>query len=133
MRELERLQMLRKLEEEAAEEQSAPEPSFRPAPAQAIPSTALRTGPKASGFEATTRTPADKEVNLKKQSQFAPALMGVNALIGGNYENKCRPGLRKNKAKQSQFQSPTGEKGPQEFSVENIRPGIVSKICEISG
>ncbi|MHC4752381.1 MAG: hypothetical protein ACYTFW_21215, partial [Planctomycetota bacterium] len=54
MRELERLQMLRKLEEEAAEEQSVPEASYKPAPAQAIPSTALRTGPKACGFEAAT-------------------------------------------------------------------------------
>ncbi|MHC4561087.1 MAG: hypothetical protein ACYS80_27730, partial [Planctomycetota bacterium] len=79
MRELERLQMLRKLEEEAAEEQSVPEPSFRPAPAQTIPSTALRIGPKACDFEAATRTPADKEVNLKKQSQFRK----------GQNERKC--------------------------------------------
>jgi hypothetical protein len=70
MGELERLQMLRKLEQEAAEEQSTP----------AIPSTTLRTGPKACGFEAATQT-AEQEVNLKKQSQFAPALMGVNALV----------------------------------------------------
>ncbi|MHC4557177.1 MAG: hypothetical protein ACYS80_07710, partial [Planctomycetota bacterium] len=91
MRELERLQMLRKLEEEAAEEQSVP----------AIPSTALRIGPKVCGFEAATRAPIDKEVNLKKQSQFAPALMGVNSFVGKDYENKPACGVHKNKAKQT--------------------------------
>jgi hypothetical protein len=134
MRELERLQMLRKLEEEAAEEQSiqaipkacgfeaatpASEEESVPEPDQAIPSTALRTGPSTAlrtgpipindnRDEAATRTPADKEVNLKKQSQFAPALMGVNALVGEDYENKCRPESRENKAKQSQTKPISG-------------------------
>jgi hypothetical protein len=75
MRELERLQMLRKLEEEAAEEQSVPEPC----------------------------PPVEKKVNLKKQSQFAPALMGAKSFVGDSYENKTRPELRENKAKQSQM------------------------------
>ncbi|MHC4752401.1 MAG: hypothetical protein ACYTFW_21320 [Planctomycetota bacterium] len=100
MRELERLQMLRKLEEEAAEEQSAPA-----IPSTALrtgPSTALRTGPKACGFEAATQT-AEKEVNLKKQSQFVSAQVGVKSFVGEDYENKSRPGLRENKPKQSQM------------------------------
>jgi hypothetical protein len=78
MRELERLQMLRKLEEEAAEEQSAP----------AIPSTALRTGPKACGFEAATQK-AEKKVNLKKQSQFAPAQINPVPDCGKTKPNKA--------------------------------------------
>jgi hypothetical protein len=89
MRELEKLRLMRQME------QSAP----------AIPSTALRTGPKACGFKAATQKTV-KKVNLKKQSQFSPALMGVNSLVGGNYENIARPGMRENKAKQSQFDNP---------------------------
>ncbi|MHC4556587.1 MAG: hypothetical protein ACYTFW_02815 [Planctomycetota bacterium] len=94
MRELEKLRLMRQMEEKATEQQSAP----------AIPSTALRTGPKACGFEAATQK-AVKKVNLKKQSQFAPALMGVTSFAEGNYENISRPGRRENKAKQSQFQA----------------------------
>jgi hypothetical protein len=38
---------------------------------------------------------------LKKQSQFA-AQMNVNSVARKDYRNKTRPGLAKNKAKQSQ-------------------------------
>jgi hypothetical protein len=37
--------------------------------------------------------------------------MGVTSLIGVNYENKPRPGLRENKPKQSQFHTPELPKG----------------------
>jgi len=39
--------------------------------------------------------------DLKKQSQFAPDLKSVNSFLKGDYENKSRPGSRKNKANQS--------------------------------
>jgi hypothetical protein len=95
MRELERLKVLRQMQEKAAEQQSAP----------AIP--------KACGFEAATQKTA-KQVNLKKQSQFSSALIGVNSLVGEAYENKCRPEQRENKAKQSQTEPNSG-------------PGVVSR------
>ncbi|MHC4557690.1 MAG: hypothetical protein ACYS80_10355 [Planctomycetota bacterium] len=85
MRELERLRLMRQMEEKAAEQQSAP----------AIP--------KACGFEAATQKAA-KEVNLKKQSQFSPPLMGLTSFTGGSYENIPACGVQKNKPKQSQFQ-----------------------------
>jgi len=49
---------------------------------------------------------ADNEVDLKKQSQFAPALMSVNSFAGKVYEDISRPGLRENKPKQTQFHAP---------------------------
>ncbi|MHC4559868.1 MAG: hypothetical protein ACYTFW_07610 [Planctomycetota bacterium] len=94
IRELERFKVLRQMEEKTAEEQLA----------QAIP--------QACGFEAATHEPA-KQANLKKQSQ-SPALMGVTSLVGDNYENIAHPGLRENKAKQSQFHQttlPAGARG----------------------
>jgi hypothetical protein len=83
LKELESRQVMRELKERQAE------------PAQAIP--------KACGSEAATRTTEGK-VNLKKQSQFAPAQMRAKSFLKGDYENKPRRGLRRKKAKQSQFQ-----------------------------
>jgi hypothetical protein len=77
--------------------------------------------------------PGTAKRNLKKQSQFSPALIGAKSFIGDSYEKMPACKVRENKAKQSQFQSPTEEKGPKEFSVGNIRPDIVSRICEIGG
>jgi len=54
---------------------------------------------------------ADNEVDLKKQSQFTPAQIGANSFVGKDYENKPSPGLRENKAKQSQFHTPSPTKG----------------------
>ncbi|MHC4559445.1 MAG: hypothetical protein ACYS80_19295, partial [Planctomycetota bacterium] len=61
MRELERLRLMRQIEQKAA-----PEASFQHAPSQAIPSTALRTGPipiNDNRDEAATQK-TEKEVNL---------------------------------------------------------------------
>jgi hypothetical protein len=114
MRELERLKVLRQMEHKAAEEKSA----------SAIP--------KACGFEAATQK-TTKQVNLKKQSQFKPDQVSAKSFVGDSYGNKSACGVQKNKPKQSQFQSTIGGKGFKEFSVENIRPDIVSRICEIGG
>ncbi len=51
------------------------------------------------------------DYNYAKQSQFAPAQMNVNSFVGERYENNSRPGLRENKAKQSQFHAPAPTKG----------------------
>jgi hypothetical protein len=41
--------------------------------------------------------------NLKKQSQFAPALIGATSFVKGDYDNKPACGAEENKANQSQF------------------------------
>jgi hypothetical protein len=79
MRELERLRLMRQMEQKTVEEQSAP----------AIP--------KACGFEAATQKTA-KKANLKKQSQFKPDQVGVNSFVGENYENNSACEVQKNKA-----------------------------------
>jgi len=40
---------------------------------------------------------------LKKQSQFAPAQVGTKSFMKGDYDNIAAGGVKKNKAKQSQF------------------------------
>jgi len=84
MNELKRIQLMREIEQQVADqEQPAPE-----------------SGP-----------PAKKKVDLKKQSQFAPALMGVTSFIRGAYGNKTNSGAEENKANQSQFHAPALTKG----------------------
>jgi hypothetical protein len=79
LKELESRQMMRELKErEAAKEQFAPE-----------------GGP----------SPGEK-VDLKKQSQFAPAETGAKSCVLREYENTPRCGERASKAKESQFQGP---------------------------
>ncbi|MHC4749857.1 MAG: hypothetical protein ACYTFW_08275 [Planctomycetota bacterium] len=78
MRELERLRLMRQMQEkDAAEEQSALE----------------------------SCSPADQKVNYAKQSQFVTPQIGVNSMIGENYENISACEVQKNKAKQSQSQA----------------------------
>jgi hypothetical protein len=57
-------------------------------------------------FKGDANLPQDHKVNYAKQSQFAQAQMGVNSFVGERYENKSHPGLRENKANQSQFPPP---------------------------
>ena len=75
LNELERLRLLRELEQaDAAEEQ----------------------------FEPEQCPPAEKEVDFKKQSQFMPAQMNASFFERKDYENIPRPILRENKPKQTQ-------------------------------
>jgi len=84
MAEIQRLQLMRELKQaKADEQQSAPE----------------------------HRSTADNEVDLKKQSQFAPAQMGVTSFTGKDYENISHRTSGENKAKQSQFHAPSPTKG----------------------
>ena len=54
-------------------------------------------------FKMEASLSGDHKVNYAKQSQFAPAQMGVNSFVAERYENNTRRGLLENKAKQSQF------------------------------
>jgi hypothetical protein len=81
--------------------------------ARAIPSTKLRTGPKSCGFEAATRhLTAKKKGDLKKQSQFAQAIIGAKSFMKGDYDNKPANDFEENKAKQSQFKTDMRLTGP---------------------
>ena len=56
---------------------------------------------------------ARQKSDLKKQSQFAPALMGTNSCVRKDYDDEPPAGAPENKAKQSQSQEPTapGQRG----------------------
>jgi hypothetical protein len=62
-----------------------------------------QSGPEAS-------LPTQQKGGLKKQSQFAPAQMGVKSCLAKAYENKPRRGSRQDKPKQSQFHMPAPTK-----------------------
>ena len=92
-----------------------------------------QTIPKACGFEAAARSmqnspslrdevatpPAEKKGDLKKQTQFAPELMGTTTYLKGDYENKPACGVEENKANQSQSPAPelTKRAGKREKSL----------------
>ena len=79
-----------------------------------------QTIPKAFGFEAATQSmraypslrdeaatrPAEKKDDLKKQSQFAPELMGATSFVKGDYDKIPAGGEEENKANQSQSPAP---------------------------
>jgi hypothetical protein len=81
MHELERQQLVRQFQQQDENEQQS---------AQAIP--------KACGFEAATR-PEEKQVDLKKQSQFVPGVIGAKSFMKGAYGNNSPAGDEPNKAK----------------------------------
>ena len=66
--------------------------------------------PKACGFEAATQI-AEKKTDLKKQSQFVPALMGVTSFVKRSCGSKPAAGAGENKANQSQFPASELPKG----------------------
>ena len=73
MRELERYQLIRQIEQQDAEQQHEPSPSLRD--------------------EAATQNPtAEKNSDLKKQSQYAPVLMGATSFVKEDYGNITFPG-----------------------------------------
>jgi hypothetical protein len=61
-------------------------------PVQAIPITIN------DNQDETATSKAEEQVDLKKQSQFAPALMGVTPFVKGGYSNKPAGGDDENKA-----------------------------------
>ncbi|HUT47602.1 MAG TPA: hypothetical protein VMX36_15070, partial [Sedimentisphaerales bacterium] len=89
--------------------------------------------------------PAEKKGNLKKQSQFAPALMGATTYVKGDYENKPagraeenKPNSKPNKPNpsghsmsvrncrtdQSQFQVSPNEKGGEKREAGKLLAGL---------
>jgi hypothetical protein len=65
--------------------------------------------------KAATR-PAEKECDLKKQTQFAPAQVDVTSFVKGDYGNMPAHGVEENKANQSQFPAPALTKGVKQRS-----------------
>ncbi|MGB2864109.1 MAG: hypothetical protein WBC05_12340, partial [Sedimentisphaerales bacterium] len=59
----------------------------------------------------TATRPAEKKVDLKKQSQYAPAEVGATSYLKGDYENISAGGAEENKANQSQFPAPEPTEG----------------------
>jgi len=94
MNELKRHEIMRRIEYQDADEQYEPSPSLRD--------------------EAAARRPAEKKGGLKKQTQFAPELMGTTSFVKRDYENNPADRIEENKAKQSQSVRPldVGEELP---------------------
>ncbi|MGB2863745.1 MAG: hypothetical protein WBC05_10510 [Sedimentisphaerales bacterium] len=96
MKELKRYEIMRRIEHEDAGEQLY---------------LHAQTIPKASGFEAATESVRDeaatpKKGDLKKQTQFAPELIGVTPFVKRDYSNIPAGRIEENKANQSQFHLP---------------------------
>jgi hypothetical protein len=96
LRELERRQIIRQFQQQEAEQQFEPSPSLRD--------------------EAATRrdvaaTRGEKNSDLKKQSQFAPGLIGATPFIKGFYDKVSTGGEDENKAKQSEINTVESIKG----------------------
>jgi hypothetical protein len=60
---------------------------------------------------ATRNLSAEKKVDLKKQSQFVPGLMGATSYVKEDYDIKPAAGDNENKAKQSQLDAPFSPEG----------------------
>ena len=90
LRELERRQLIRQYQQQEAEDE------------QSIPSTTLWTGPipiNDNRDEAATRnTVAEKNGDLKKQSQSVPGEIGATSYLKGDYDKIQLRGAQENKA-----------------------------------
>ena len=95
MKELKKQEIMRRIEHGDDEPQH--EPSLRD-------EAATRSNSPSQRDEAATwkSTPVEKKGDLKKQSQYVPALMGVTSYVKGDYVNKPAGGAEENKANQSQ-------------------------------
>ncbi len=102
MNELQRQQIMRRIEQQDVNEQHNPSPSLR--------DEAATQSNSLSQSETVTR-PAEKQVDLKKQSQFTPAQVGAKSFDKVDYGNKPACGAEENKAKQSQFPASVLTKG----------------------
>jgi len=95
MKELKKQEIMRRIEHGDDEPQH--EPSLRD-------EAATRSNSPSQRDDAATwkSTPVEKKVDLKKQSQYVPALMGVTSYVKGDYVNKPAGGAEENNANQSQ-------------------------------
>jgi len=91
MKELKRQQIMRRIEQQDADQQYEPSPPLRDeAATESVRDEA-----------ATPKT--EKKGDLKKQTQFAPEQIVTKSYLKGDYENKPAGRAEENKAKQSQF------------------------------
>jgi hypothetical protein len=61
--------------------------------------------------------------DLKKQSQFAPALMGTTSYVRKDYDDIPRLGAAENKANQSQFHKPASGEGARKSACRKVAHG----------
>ena len=99
MRELERRQMIRQVEQQYAEQEQSIH-----FPIKGNRDVAATQSTKDYREEAATRSPREKNSELKKQSQFPVAHISANSYVKGDYDNKPACEAEENKAKQSQPQ-----------------------------
>jgi len=93
MNELKRHEIMRRIEYQDAEQQYEPSPSLRD--------------------EAATWRPAEKNGDLKKQSQLSVVQLGAKSYLKREYENNPAGRIEENKAKQSQSPAPVSTKGAE--------------------
>jgi hypothetical protein len=67
-------------------------------------------------FKMETSLPEDHKVNYAKQSQFAPAKMGVSSFVGERYENKSNWTLGENK--------PNSKPNKTNFRKDESKPAV---------
>ena len=101
---------MRRIEQNDAEQQHNPSLRLRSGQAPSLRDEAATQSNSLSQSETATRS-AEKQVDLKKQSQFAPVLMGAKSFVKGDYDNKPAGGAKENKANQSQLHARETTKG----------------------
>jgi hypothetical protein len=103
LRELERRQIIRQFQQQEAEQELEPEQAIH------IPINDNRDVAATRLDEAATS--AEKNSNLKKQSQFAPDMMGATPFMKGDYDKAPDGGDDENKANQSRFSAHVSSQG----------------------
>jgi hypothetical protein len=100
MKELKRFQKIRRIELENTEQKQS-------ARAQTIPKcgTGFQPVDNMARMAMPQNPPAEKKVDLKKQSQFVPGLIGAKSFLKGDYDNNPAHGAIENKPKRSQFRN----------------------------
>ena len=112
MRELERRQLIRLFQQQEAEQELEPSPSLRDeAATQNTTAEKKDDSKKQNQSRPSAGNPKSEYLNpkrvkedtvLKKQTQFAPAMIGLTPFVKGFYGIKSAVGGEENKAKQSQ-------------------------------
>ena len=112
MKELKRFQIMRRIEQQDADQQQLAPDQAIPIPINDNRDEAATRSKSPSQSETATR-PAEKKGDLKKQSQFVPAPIGATSFVKGDYGNTPALGAEENKANQSQFLTRAALEGDQ--------------------
>ena len=105
MNELKKREIMRRIEYQDGDHEYEPSPSLRDEAA-----TRSSQAYTSKRDEAATES-VEKKGDLKKQSQFAPELMGTTTFVKREYEKNPADEVEENKAKQSQFPALEQTKG----------------------